>query len=782
MRIRFALLCSVVWGLAISGVMAQTPALSSIEAPYPAVQSAVRIAGATYGPGAVPYGSAGTPLVMSGKDFGASGTVVFPGPQKGTTVQATVTSWSPSILLVTVPTTATSGLVYVNAEGKNSNGLPFIVTPGTYAGTCPGTPPSSELEITTSSLPNGTVGQAYSATLNATGGTPPYTWSLTGSPLPAGLSLSASSGAITGTPTAVAGPVNLTVKAVDSKTQATDAVLNLTIGSQTLTSATVYSYSVPTSGGFDANGNITKFTDSVMGTWSFGYDALSRLSSAVPGTGAPGAYTGQNLCMNYDSFGNRTQSDFQSTACNPGSDPATAKFNPANQVTWTTVNSAVNGFSYDASGNVTFDGANSYSYDGEGRVCAMQTTVSGYTAAYGYIYDAEGRRVAKGTITPAPAGQTPSCNLATNGFTLTESYVLGQGGEQLTTTNWNGQTGTWARTNVYGEGKLLGTYDTLGLHFHLTDPLGTRRLQTNAQGEPELDCQSLPFGDQMNCFPDPNAPASVDDATPLHFTGKERDSESGNDYFGARYYASTMGRFLSPDWSAKEEPVPYAKLDNPQTLNLYQYMRNNPLGGTDPDGHCCWDEFVGAAGAAGQVLSDTLVGGAKGVWNQVAGVATAINRPIDAALSAAGVDFQFGAVPSATGSTPGQSGAMGGVEVVSYAIPAIDAAKGAQLLSDASKAGDAISMTQAVEKGAAHVDGGVMEETGKGTNFQFRNTTTDASGNTVTKIGRFDVNPADPHVAKEGAHLNLETQVNGKQVGNQHIPIDPNTVRPGDHP
>jgi hypothetical protein len=138
-------------------------------------------------------------------------------------------------------------------------------------------------------------------------------------------------------------------------------------------------------------------------------------------------------------------------------------------------------------------------------------------------------------------------------------------------------------------------------------------------------------------------------------------------------------------------------------------MENNPLGGTDPDGHCCWDEFVGVAGAAGQVVSDTVVGGAKGVWNQVAGVATTINRPIDAALSAAGVDFQFGAVPSATGSTPGQTGAIAGVEVVSYAIPAIDAAKGAQLLSDASKAGDAISMTQAVEKGAAHVGGGVMQ-------------------------------------------------------------------------
>ncbi len=70
------------------------------------------------------------------------------------------------------------------------------------------------------------------------------------------------------------------------------------------------------------------------------------------------------------------------------------------------------------------------------------------------------------------------------------------------------------------------------------------------------------------------------------YTGKERDTESGNDYFGARYYASTMGRFLSPDWSAKVEPVPYSKLDDPQTLNLYDYMRNNPLAGVDADGHC----------------------------------------------------------------------------------------------------------------------------------------------------------------------------------------------------
>jgi RHS repeat-associated protein len=70
-------------------------------------------------------------------------------------------------------------------------------------------------------------------------------------------------------------------------------------------------------------------------------------------------------------------------------------------------------------------------------------------------------------------------------------------------------------------------------------------------------------------------------------TGKERDTESGNDYFGARYYASSMGRWMSPDWSAKAEPVPYAKLDDPQSLNLYAYARNNPVSNVDLDGHDC---------------------------------------------------------------------------------------------------------------------------------------------------------------------------------------------------
>jgi RHS repeat-associated protein len=575
--------------LAVCPLDAQTPALSGIEAPYPALQSSVHIAGGIYGPGAVPYGPVGTPLVLSGSNFGSGGsgsTVLFPGAQRGTTIAVTPTSWSGSILLVSVPSSATSGLVQVSAQGKISNGLPLVVTPGVYAGSCPLSPPSSELAIATSSLPDGAVGKAYSATLSAEGGSPPYTWSLTsGSQLPAGLSLSASSGAITGTPTTTGGPYNLVVQATDSQSQAAEAALDLSVDAQALASGQVYSYAAV----YDLDGNVAGYNDSVMGMWSFGYDTLNRLMSATPGAGAPGGYAGMNLCMNYDAYGNRTQSNWQA-ACSPGSDPATARYNPANQVTWTTVNSAVNGFTYDAVGNVTNDGANAYLYDGEGRTCA----VSGLGGAFGYIYDAEGRRVAKGTIS------TFSCNLSSNGFTLTESYVLGQGGEQLTTLNGNQN---WQRTNIYGGKQLLATYDVHGLHFHLTDPLGTRRVQTSAVGEPEEDCQGLPFGDGLNCYPTPNPPATADDSNQLHFTGKERDTESGNDYFGARYYSSSMGRWMSPDWASKPEAVPYSDLTNPQSLNLYGYVNNNPLSRADADGHC----GDGEDGACSKTLSVTQI-------------------------------------------------------------------------------------------------------------------------------------------------------------------------------
>ena len=59
-----------------------------------------------------------------------------------------------------------------------------------------------------------------------------------------------------------------------------------------------------------------------------------------------------------------------------------------------------------------------------------------------------------------------------------------------------------------------------------------------------------------------------------------------------------MGRFLSPDWAAQMDPVPYAQLEDPQTLNLYAYVRSSPLRGIDADGHVENPLFPGISGDA----------------------------------------------------------------------------------------------------------------------------------------------------------------------------------------
>ena len=195
-----------------------------------------------------------------------------------------------------------------------------------------------------------------------------------------------------------------------------------------------------------------------------------------------------------------------------------------------------------------------------------------------YLYDADGTRVAKGRISAW------SCDPAVNGFQTTNDYILGPGGEQVTEMGVNTTAGSsattlaWQHTNVYAGSSLIATYDNDGLHFYLNDPLGTRRAQTDYAGVLEQTCSSLPFGDQLTC-----TGGNLQAPTEHHFTGKERDTESGNDYFGARYYASSMGRFMSPDPSQ----LYYADPSNPQSFNLYSYGQNNPLINIDPTGMDC---------------------------------------------------------------------------------------------------------------------------------------------------------------------------------------------------
>ncbi|HKY72979.1 MAG TPA: Ig domain-containing protein, partial [Nitrospira sp.] len=91
-------------------------------------------------------------------------------------------------------------------------------------------PPPATLTITTTSLPDGTVNQAYNRPVQATGGTAPLTWSISAGALPAGLNINSSTGAISGTPTAV-GTSSFTVRVQDTRGQSDTQALSITINS-----------------------------------------------------------------------------------------------------------------------------------------------------------------------------------------------------------------------------------------------------------------------------------------------------------------------------------------------------------------------------------------------------------------------------------------------------------------------------------------------------------------------------------------------------------------------
>ena len=345
---------------------------------------------------------------------------------------------------------------------------------------------------------------------------------------------------------------------------------NMSGGSNT-TGQVLYSYSMPNAGSFAPNGNLLNVADSVTGTWTYAYDNLNRLvgasatASALPGM--ENYYAGLQTGFGYDPFGNRTGMTQSGAPAHSVPSSSTAYY--------TASSNQVASMTYDAAGDVIYDGLNSYLYDAEGRLCAVRNYVGVLT---GYLYDAAGTRVAKGSLA------TFSCNFAPTNFTPATSWVLGPGGEQVTEYAVSGGASAWAHTNAFSAGQLQATYHDTGTYFYLGDWLATKRVEVGASG-----CISayagLPFGDGLTPV-SVRGYASCVDATEHHFTGKEYDAESGNDYFEARYYASSMGRWMSPDPDMTLKRI----LPNPQRWNRYAYVINNPLALVDPNG--LWDIYV----------------------------------------------------------------------------------------------------------------------------------------------------------------------------------------------
>jgi RHS repeat-associated protein len=139
-------------------------------------------------------------------------------------------------------------------------------------------------------------------------------------------------------------------------------------------------------------------------------------------------------------------------------------------------------------------------------------------------------------------------------------------------------TGVFMQGELYAGGRHFAIYapapgPTGATFFTHSDWLGTERVRTDMTGTNCESIGSLSFGDGQTIT------GTCGDVSPLHFTGKERDPESGLDNFDSRYFGSSAGRFISPD------DGPGQHTGNPQSWNLYSYVENNPLNSIDPTGH-----------------------------------------------------------------------------------------------------------------------------------------------------------------------------------------------------
>ncbi len=269
------------------------------------------------------------------------------------------------------------------------------------------------------------------------------------------------------------------------------------------------------------NGNAMGITNNrdTTRSQSFSYDSLNRITWAqTSSTHATSPANCWGESYQYDNqttggaWGNLTSIGVVSSAyngCTQETLSVTAATN--NQLTAT-------GFTYDTAGNMTGDGTNAYGFNAESEIKSA--------ASVNYTYDGDGNRVQK-----------------SNG----KIYWYGAGTEILDESD---ASGNFTDEYVFFGGKRVAhrNVSSGSIYYYAEDFLGTSRSITTSTGTLCYDADFYPYGGERvvtnTCQQN------------YKFEGKERDTETGNDDFGARYYNSRLGRWLSADWSSRPRARP----------------------------------------------------------------------------------------------------------------------------------------------------------------------------------------------------------------------------------
>jgi RHS repeat-associated protein len=325
------------------------------------------------------------------------------------------------------------------------------------------------------------------------------------------------------------------------------------------------------------NGNVQSQMISLPGLvlhQTYSYDELNRLKTAQEEGGAA-----WQQIYSYDRFGNR---NFTTGTTIPDVNDKTA--NPAINQNNNQLDNTVAGQTsvrYDAVGNLTrgIDG-HTFAYDSENRMIGYDGGASSNGGAT-YIYDGDGRRVKK------------QVGLTTTIFVYN---MMGQLVAEYTDSNPS---------------------STGGTSYLTSDNLGTPRIITDAGGNVRTRHDYFPFGEEIGAGVGGRTAGqgySQIDNVRQHFSGKERDMETGLDYFNTRYYSSMQGRFTSVDAydinlerqsidnKKKAEAIFSEYITEPRQWNRYTYAINNPLKYLDPTGEAV--ELTGDAAARKKQLEE----------------------------------------------------------------------------------------------------------------------------------------------------------------------------------
>jgi RHS repeat-associated protein len=252
---------------------------------------------------------------------------------------------------------------------------------------------------------------------------------------------------------------------------------------------------------------------------------------------------------------------------------------PTNSVAVGTTTNRImtSGYAYDANGNMTNDGQNTLTYDAENHLL----TSSGSLGSGGYVYDGNGVRVKK--CLPNCTNPTSTTLYAFSGAKVIAEYVYVSGTPPTSPT----------REYIYSGAALLAKIEGTATQYYNADHLSTR-VMTDSSGNKIGEQGHFPYGETWYLN---------NTTTKWEFTTYERDSESGNDYAMARYHVNRLGRFSSPDLFS-------GSAGDPQSLNKFSYVRNDPANGVDPSGmvSCWWPDSCGGEDPGGGDGGGCLLG------------------------------------------------------------------------------------------------------------------------------------------------------------------------------